>query len=292
MHLGLDCGEQYFKAVIIDLDSGDTLHEVSLSYDEDFPYYNTTQGCLKGEKIGESYADPQMWVESMDSLMELLIDNGADLSSVRSISGVAEPSLIFLNERFSKIISDLNPNVPINDQLRTTYASLISPNKKDSSATKNAETIRSKFSRAKQIAQIIGSELNSSMGAPQIHQLYTSSKVSWEQTSLVHTTSSFLNSILIGESSPLELSDTSQLGLYDLSKSEWHQELMELTAPGLKEKLPQLTKSNKSSGNLSDYFTFKFGFSNDVVCFPWISKDAAAALEITHPFLSTPWEDS
>ncbi len=278
MHLGLDCGERYFKAIIINSDSGEILYETSVVYDEDFPYRHTENGQLRGARDGERFVDPQMWIESIDTLMERLVELGANLSQVTTISGVAEPATIFLRENWQKTLAQLNPSLPLNDQLRQCYATRVSPTSKDSSATDSAEIIRSKFSRTTQISQIIGSKLDSSKGASQIHQLHTTSSVTWEITASIHVTSSFIQSILIGKAAPIELSDTAQLGLFDLKEGDWHDEIIGCTAPDLRAKLPQLTKSNVSSGKISDYFIFKYGFSEKVDCFPWMSRDAAIAL--------------
>ncbi|MGJ8655135.1 MAG: FGGY family carbohydrate kinase [Akkermansiaceae bacterium] len=278
MYLGFLCYQHSFSATIIDHLSGDVLQEATVKFDEDFPYRHTQNGHLQGSNSGEFHVDPQIWVEALDGLLDRLLEMGADLSAVTTISGLAAPSLIFLNEKWQESVSSLNPNVPLIDQLRSSYVTRISPISIDSSATKNAESIRSKLPRTTQIAQIIGSSLDSSKGAAQIHKFYSSSKEAWEQTKAIHVTSSFIQSILIGRSAPLELSDTAQLGLYDIKLADWHHDLLDCTAPNLKEKLPILTKCNKPSGKIADYFTYKYGFSDEVECFPWLSKDAATAL--------------
>lgn len=278
MYLGFLCGQRSFSATLIDLSSGNTILEATINYDDDFPYRHTDNGHLVGYKPGEYYSDPQMWAESIDTVLDRLVEKGADLSQVKVISGTAIPSLIFLNDHWEQALSELNPNLPLNEQLRPVYTTRVSPASIDTSASRSAETIRSKFPRDSSISQIIGSRLDSSKGAAQIHQLHTASRDTWDQTSVIHVTSSFIHSILIGKSAPLDLSDTTQLGLYDIKQSEWHEEILDCTAPNLKEKLPSLTKSNNASGPLSDYFIFKYQFSKDAQCYPWISRDAAIAL--------------
>lgn len=278
MHLGFHCDQSSFSATIIDHRSGDTLHQASVDYDKDLHYRQTKNGYLIGDKPGECYVDPQMWVEAIDALMESFIEQGANLSAVTTISGVATPALIFLNKNWDKSLNDLNPNVQLNDQLRPCYSTRVIPISNDTSATDSVKAITSKFSKPDYLPSIIGSQLDSSKGAAQIHQLFSASIKTWEDTVTLHTTSSFIHSILIGKSAPLDLSDSSQLGLYDLQQNNWNDELLEASAPDLKGKLPTLTKSNKASGKIADYFTYKYGFSPKAECFPWIGVDAARAI--------------
>ena len=85
-YLGLDLSTQSFSAIIIDDQTGETVHEESVNFGSDLPGYNAPSGFVHGENEGEVFSDPCMWLDAMDLLFSRLQDK-ADLSRIRAVAG-------------------------------------------------------------------------------------------------------------------------------------------------------------------------------------------------------------
>lgn len=218
-----------------------------------------------------------MLAEALDLLFEAIYEeNSAIIAEVTTISGSSAPATVFLNRPVSEI--QLNPSIPLTDQLREFYSYRHSPIARDQSAENAADLIKEKFSSSRPIRDITGIPMTSHTGAAQIKKLSDEQPTIWEQTRSVHTSGSFLCSLLIGKDAPIDLTDSSQLGLLDIKSRKWYSEIVEFVAPNLQEKLPQLVEPPRSAGFISDYFKLKYGFSDQTRCLAWISEEAAHCL--------------
>ena len=131
----------------------------------------------------------------------------------------------------------------------------------------------------------------------------------YAEVSRISLVSSFLASVLLGKVAPIDISDVTGMNLWDISKGDWHDDLLALTAGGkegaadLKQKLGHVHEDGgKIFGNISEYFVNRFGFSKDtgviaftgdnpstILALPLRPSDAMVSLGTSTTFLmSTP----
>lgn len=277
MHLAFHCAQRSFAATILNQKNSEIIYQRVIEYDTDLPHRDTVNGHLYDSATNQTYIDPQMLVETLDLLFEWIHEDNLDIiPEIKMISGTAAPAVIFLNLPLSEIA--LNPSLALNDQLRPYYSSRKSPTSNDLSATDSAKQIKQELQLESSIGQITGTPNTSQTTAAQIKKLATEQTHLWHNTTSIHTTGSFLCSILTGANSPLDITDSSQLGIVDLKSRKYRPEILEYLAPDLAQKLPKLVETPHFSGNISDYFQHKYGFSATTRCLAWISEDAARTL--------------
>ncbi len=75
MYLGLNCNQHTFSATVLDPESGKIVYFDQVNFDQDLPHRETTDGLIRGSKAGEYGVDPQMLIESLELLLENLLDS-------------------------------------------------------------------------------------------------------------------------------------------------------------------------------------------------------------------------
>ncbi len=279
MHLGLHCSRQSFTATITNKDTSERLFQKTLLFDEDLAHRNTTGGFIQDPDTHQCYIDPQMLVEALEMLFfNIHYENPSLITQIRTISGSSAAGLIFLNHPISEI--KFNPNIPLTDLLRPYYTNRYSSILRDQSAKNAVKIITREFNPSTPIRNITGAVITSHTGAAQIKKIATEQPDVWLKTSNIHTAGSFLCSLLIGGNASLDITDSSQLGLVDIRLKKWHHDIIECVAPNLLRKLPKLVETPYNSGNISDYFQLKYGFSSSAQCLAWISEEASYCLGI------------
>ena len=80
MFLGLDSSTQSLTAVVLDPGTGRIVRTEALNFGAELPHYGAPNGFIPGGAAGEVHADPRMWLEALDRLLERLaaaVDLGA-----------------------------------------------------------------------------------------------------------------------------------------------------------------------------------------------------------------------
>lgn len=281
MYLGLNCNQHTFSATILDPQSGEIVYFDEVDFDSHLPHRETQNGHIQGEKAGEYGIDPQMLIEAMELLMENLLDfPDFSIADITHITGSAIASTIFLEPSFDDIITDFNPSIPITEQVRSTYSSRFSPSTLDTSAANYALNVKKHFHELTDTdtRSFTGCALNSGSAAAQIRKFQRESDKAWKNTTKIHTSSSFLLSILTGKNAPLDLTDTSHFCLFNIHNKHWQENLANEVSPELLEKLPKVVKPGTFVKNISEYFCAKYGFSPNTKCLSWMSQEAAHAI--------------
>ena len=184
---------------------------------------------------------------------------GIDLSSIEGISGSAQQhGSVYLNSKFEVILKELNQKHSLASQIENTLARKTSPIWMDRSTHKECVEFINEFKD--KVQKITGSPPTERFIGPQVKKFYKESKKKYDETKYIHLVSSFIASLMIGKSAPLDFSDASGTNLFDLLTLNWNKEIVEFTAPGLLEKLPTAVPSNTIIGEISPYF-LKYGFS-------------------------------
>lgn len=273
--LGLDSSTQSISGIIIDTDAGHILHEVSINFGESLPQYNAPSGYQTNEQ-GEFFADPKMWLDGLDLLLETLKDQGAPLDQIISIAGTAQQhATVYLNGDFEASLSKLVSSQPLSEQLQPTFSRANCPIWMDNTTGEQCDQLTEAAGRD-YLIQHTGSIATARFSGPQIKKFAQQQPEAYAQTKHIHMCSSFMASVLAGKSISLDLTDASGMNLLDLTTLDWNGKLIEATAENLSEKLPPLAKSTTSLATISSYFSEKYGFSPDTQIIAWTGDNPAS----------------
>ena len=87
LYLGIDAGTQSIKAELIDVESGRIVESCAVNFGAELPQYGAPNGFCPHPDPTVRQADPLMWLDALDRVLEKLRDAGAPLDRVAGISG-------------------------------------------------------------------------------------------------------------------------------------------------------------------------------------------------------------
>lgn len=267
--LGIDCSTQSLTSLLIEENNKniDFLH--SINFDKDLPLYKTENGVLfLDEKTVHS--PPLMWVEALELIFHFMEMEGIDFKGIRAISGSGQQhGTVYLKGIFDKKLGSLDPNQPLAKQLEYTLTRETSPIWMDSSTTIQCEEIRQALGGMEETIKITGSNTFERFSGPQIRKFYQQEPEKYIDTGVIHLVSSFLASILLGKSAPIDHGDGAGMNLMNIREKKWDERALKATAPDLKSLLPELCSPYKIIGTISPYFIKKYGFDPETLLIAW-----------------------
>lgn len=262
--LGLDSSTQSLSALVVDTKTGRVVLDESVNYGKDLPQYESPQGVLPNGDASVCHSDPLMWVEALDLLLSRVQASGFDWSKIRGISGAGQQhGSVYL----ARSLSDIPPwdtSKQLVEQVRPLLSFPTSPMWMDSSTGVECAEIAEALGSRKKVSELSGSEPIERFTGPQIRRLSKRHPQTYAATTEIHLVSSFIASLLIGKTAPIDLGDGAGMNLLELSTGDWNQALLDATAPGLREKLAPLSPSAEVVGTLSAYFSERYGFAKEV----------------------------
>lgn len=262
--LGIDSSTQSCSALIIDVDRGAVVAEASINFGERLPQYNAPSGFIPNGENGEVHSDPRMWLDALEMVL-VDLSQQCDLSKVRAISGAGQQhGSVYLNERWFHAIGALSPDQTLAEQLTPTFSRATAAIWMDSSTVVECREIAEAVGGESIVCAKSGSIAIERFTGPQIRRFYKNEREAYEKTARIHLVSSFLCSVLIGGDAPIDTGDGAGMNLVHINTWDWDRDLLDATAPDLRKKLPEVKKGHTIAGNLSDYFTKRYGFSTDV----------------------------
>src|SRR5690606_6014099 len=127
MFLGLDSSTQSLSAIVIDPAVGGIVCELSVNFGSDLPAYGAPSGFIPGGRDGEVHADPRLWIEALDLLLDRLKDI-CDLSKIEAVacSGQQHGS-VYLDATFDSRLASLDPAFPLVGQISPALTRSTSP---------------------------------------------------------------------------------------------------------------------------------------------------------------------
>lgn len=260
-YLGFDCSTESLTAVVIDTDSGSILNQCQLIYEEAVPQYQDAKGVLKSSSALSRHSNPLMWAAGLEILLWRLKAQGVDFTAIEGISGSAQQhGTVYLKESF--LTQGINPALgsDLAEVVQPMLARPTSPIWMDLSTFEDCRALNIAAGGERAMQHRTGSPATERFSGPQIRKFAREQPEVYADTAVIHLVSSFLCSLFIGKSAPLDCADASGMNLEDLHKREWDEELLHLTAPDLKRRLPRLVPSATVAGSVSGYFQHKFGF--------------------------------
>ena len=279
--LGLDCSTQSFSGILIDFQEKQTIFSHSINFDVSLPQYGTQHGVYTSNESKVVHSDPLMWVEALELLFATFLQEDLPLDEIKLISGSAQQhGTVYLNKSFEPTLKNLNKEKTLVSQIAGIFSRETSPVWMDSSTTKECGEIRSQLGGLKSTIQITGSNTFERFSGPQIRKFYKDSYEDYAQTSVIHLVSSFLSSILLGKSAPIDHSDGAGMNLMNIRTKEWDDRALDSTAPDLKKKLPPLTSPLSIIGKIAPFFVDRYGFSSETLLIPWSGDNPSSLIGV------------
>jgi xylulokinase len=276
MFLGLDSSTQSISALIIDPASGTVVADESVNFGDDLPQYGAPSGFIPGGEGGEVHTNPLMWLDALDLLFTKLAAS-TDLSSVTCIAGSGQQhGSVYLNAGFDEAVGKLDTSQGLASQLAPTLSRLTSPIWMDTSTGEECNEITAALGGPEEVCARSGSVAIERFTGPQIRKFSKTDPESYASTQCIHLVSSFIASVLAGESVAIDFGDGAGMNLMNLAALAWDGKLLEATAPGLAEKLLPPASCLVPMGTVSDYFVRKYGVSPACKVCPFTGDNPAS----------------
>ena len=241
---GIDVSTQSQKLIVIDLDIDSIIYSDSINYDNDLPDYKTFNGVIRNNPPGVSESDPNMWIDGLHILFKELSKRTDIISSIKclSVSG----------QQHGLVALDRKGNL----------AKSTSKLWNDFSTQKECDILTENIGgKDRMIAEISNSQRTGYTASKIFHMQRNEIELfnSTHQFMLVHN---YVNYFLTGGVFAMEEGDASGTGLWDPVKKKWSESLTSIISKDLISKLPPVSSSIKSIGNISKELVKEYGFNS------------------------------
>ncbi|CAH8355231.1 unnamed protein product [Eruca vesicaria subsp. sativa] len=286
LFLGFDSSTQSLKATVLDSSLNIVTTEL-VHFDSELPHYKTKDGVYRDPTVNGRIVSPTiMWVEALDLILHKLSSANFDFKKVIAVSGSGQQhGSVYWQKGSSQILTSLDPNKSLKDQLQNAFSFKESPIWMDSSTTVQCREIENAVGGGMVLSEITGSRAYERYTGPQIRKLFSTEGDLYERTERISLVSSFMASLLIGDYASIDETDGAGMNLMDIKKRCWSKEALEATATGLEEKLGKLAPAYATAGSISQYFVHRYGFEKNCVVVQWSGDNPNSLAGLT---LSTP----
>ncbi|MFO7821840.1 MAG: FGGY family carbohydrate kinase [Lentisphaeria bacterium] len=268
-YLGLDASTQSISGTIINLETAEVVVEASVVFDT-IPGYNCPNGVLPNDDQLINHANPLVWLDGLEKLLKDLTATGVDLGAVKAVSGSGQQhGTVYLNEKFLDASSWSADGGSLATMAKPMLSRETAPIWMDSSTSTECREIATRAGSDEEAQKRSGSPAIERFSGPQIRKFAKEAPEKYEQTAIIHLVSSFLASMLAGESVAIDTGDGAGMNLMNLQSCDWDTVLLEATAPDLQKKLPTIVASDTVVGKISSYMVDKYGFSPECKVIAW-----------------------
>lgn len=204
-----------------------------------------------------------MWVKALDIVLDRLVVQGADMSTVVAISGSAQQhGSLYWSSYGVKILSQLDADKFLHSQIDdSAFTVTRTPIWMDGSTEKQCIEMEEAIGGRDQMVEYTGSKCYARFTGPQIRKIYQNRSDSYENTKRISLVSSFLASLFLGKVAPIDYSDGSGMNLLDISKKCWSQPCLNACAPDLEERLGEPVPTNSIIGEIGPFFVQRYSFN-------------------------------
>lgn len=271
------------KAVLIN-DKLEVIYQSEVKFSEDFPEFQTNGGVRMGDKMNEFYCNPVMWVRAVDVVLDRMILQGANFTSVLAVSGSAQQhGSVYWNKHGVEKLRNLDPDQFLYSQLNEeAFAVTRSPIWMDSSTEQQCKELEDGVGGREEMVKITGSKAYERFTGAQIRKIYQQQRSNYDSTVRISLISSFLASIFINDIAPIDLSDGSGMNLLDVVNRCWSQKCLNACAENLEEKLGEPVPTSSVIGKIGLFFVQRYNFSPTckVVAFTGDNPSAICGLNL------------
>ena len=267
LYLGLDSSTQSLTAVLIDSVPGSVRHSCTVRFGADLPQYDCPHGFLPHADPLVRHADPRLWAAALEHVLAKLRREGVDLSGIAGISGSGQQhGTVYVRRPFP---GTLARGETLADLVGRSLTRPTSPIWMDSSTGAECREIDAALGGAAEVRRRSGSSAVARFAGPQIRRFAKTEPECYTRTELIHLVSSFMCSLLLGKSAPIDLGDGAGMNLLNLATAAWDPELLRATARGLSARLPATAPSSARCGNIAPYLVERYGFSPTAQVVAW-----------------------
>lgn len=259
--LGFDLSTQKLKAVQLS-SKLEVNASAEVKFDSDLPEFRTSGGANAGSQNHEVFVQPVMWVKAIDIVLDRLVMQGADLSTVKAIGGSAQQhGSLYWSRHGVQTLKNLDPekflHIQIDDSAFTVNRT---PIWMDGSTEKQCIEMETAIGGRMEMVNITGSKCYARFTGPQIRKIYQERSHAYEETQRISLVSSFLASVFLGDIAPIDFGDASGMNLFDIKAKNWSKPCLNSCAPDLEERLGEAVPTSAIIGNVCDFFVQRFGF--------------------------------
>ena len=308
LYLGFDLSTQQLKGIVVTADLK-VVHEAKFDFDADAFGFNVTKGVMTNEVEHEVFAPVAMFLQAVDNVLDRLRTSGLKFQDVRGISSAGmQHGSVFWNANAEPLLSSLDPDKTLQQQLQGAFSYPFSPNWQDASTQKECDEFNAELGSPEALAQTTGSSAHHRFTGPQIYRFQRKHPTEYLKTTRISLVSSFLATVLLGRFAPIDISDVCGMDLWDIKDGKWNEKLLALAAGSygaedLKSKLGDVPQDGGAHlGSISRYFIDRYGFGSDctiiastgdnpstILALPLRQNDAMVSLGTSTTFLmSTP----
>jgi len=285
LYLGLDSSTQSLSAMIIDTALGSVVLDESVNFGKALPQYRSPSGFLEHENPQLKHSDPLMWVEALDLLLGQLKARGVDLGAVAAISGAGQQhGSVYLNKKLDAV-GGWDAARDLASQVAPLLSRKTSPIWMDSSTSAECREIADAVGGDARVVTLSGSRAIERFTGPQIRAFFKREPQAYAETREIHLVSSFMASLLIGKTAPIDHGDGAGMNLLELATGRYSADLLRATAPDLAQKLPSPVQSRTVVGEIAQYFVKRYGFKpgTPVVAFTGDNPSSLVGMGATQP---------
>ncbi|KAL8128977.1 hypothetical protein V2J09_018132 [Rumex salicifolius] len=285
LFLGFDSSTQSLKATVLDSNLNIVTTEL-IHFDSDLPHYKTKDGVYRDPSVNGRIVSPTlMWVEAFDLMLQKL-SKTLDFGKISAVSGSGQQhGSVYWKKHSSSILSGLDHQKSLADQLSEAFSVKESPIWMDSSTTEQCKKIEEVVGGPLELSQITGSRAYERFTGPQIRRIYETQPDLYENTERISLVSSFMASLLIGSYACIDETDGAGMNLLDIKQRLWSKIALEATAPGLEQKLGKVAPAYAVAGPIAQYFVKRYRFNKDCLVIQWSGDNPNSIAGLT---LNTP----
>jgi xylulokinase len=284
-YLGLDSSTQSLSAVVIDTDSGQVVLDESVNFGTALPEYASPNGFLEHADPRTKHANPLLWVEALDRVLEGAKARGFEWGTIAGVSGAGQQhGSVYLSTPIAKA-RPWSPGAPLSRQVAPLLSRATSPIWMDSSTSAECREIAAAVGGDEAVTRSTGSRAIERFTGPQIRKFFKEDPDAYAKTVEIQLVSSFIAALLTQSSAPIDYGDGAGMNLLDLEALAWNPKLLAATAPHLAEKLRPPAASSTIVGPVSPYFVEKYGFKTGtpVVAFTGDNPSSLVGMGATEP---------
>jgi len=266
--LGIDSSTQSCKAVVVDSETGVVAWSAAVNYGKDLPQFGCPDGFLPNADARVRRADPRMWIEALDLVLERLQATGCPMGEIAAVGGDAQQhAQVYLSAAGIAGLASGNCD-------ESWFARRESPIWMDSSTSAECARLDAEFGA--RLREETGSPAIERFAASQVMKFKDEEPDAYASTARIHLLSSFLASYLAGAEMPIDTGDGAGMNLMNLKTLEWHRDICDFISPDLVGKLPQIAAPGDGKrGALSPRFA-KFGLKPGIPVAPFTGDNPAS----------------